>query len=222
MNFTSMSGGLMFVALGAVWFLFFIPSWSNRSVEKEQARNELEEVKQEARQEFAKLNAGVNAKSIDRKRRALLVRRVSTFVAFVSLGIAGWSSTLVISSPLAWIGVGAGAMLLTGAIGVSRAASKAYKNSLTESLGRRRVRSFAYGGQTANTDVSFNQLSPTSGLPDNSWAAQGVPSQIFRGSEGSLVDVRFAEVVELAPVRSEQTLESETLDEILRRRRANG
>ena len=212
----------MFVVLGAVWFLFFIPSWSNRSVEKEQARNELQEVKQEARQEFAKLNASVNAKSIDRTRRALLVRRISTFAAFVALGIAGWSCTLVISSPLAWIGVGSGAMLLTGAIGVSRAASKAYKNSLTESLSRRKVRSFVYGGQNANSDASFAEPAQNRGLPDNSWSAQGVPSQIFRGSEGSLVDVRFAEVVELAPARSEQILESETLDEILRRRRANG
>jgi hypothetical protein len=37
-----------------------------------------------------------------------------------------------------------------------------------------------------------------------------------------MVDVRFADVVELAAAQSERTLESDTLDEILRRRRANG
>jgi hypothetical protein len=221
MNFTSMSGGLMFVVLGAVWFLFFIPSWSNRSAEKEQARHELEEIKQEARQEVAKLSAGENVKSIDRTRRALLVRRISTFGSFAALGLAVWCSTLVLSSPLAWIGVGVGVVLLTGAIGVGRAAAKAYKASLSESLGRRKVRSFVYGLQSFNLSAAA-EPERTSGLPDKTWAAQGVPDQIFRGSEGSMVDVRFADVVELAAAQSERTLESDTLDEILRRRRANG
>lgn len=212
----------MFVALGAVWFLFFIPSWSNRSVEKEQARTERQEIKLEARQEVAKVTAGESAKITDRTRRALSVRRISTVVSFASLAAVAWSTTLVSASVFAWIGVCVGALVFALAVFVNRAASKAYKNSLTESLGRRKVRSYVYAGQLGTRDAQASSSAQGSGLPDNSWSAPGVPNQIFRGSEGSLVDVRFAEVVELGVAKNEQTLESDELNEILRRRRANG
>jgi len=212
----------MFVALGAVWFLFFIPSWSSRSAEKEQARNEREEIKVEARQEVAKVTAGEGAKITDRARRALSVRRISTGVSFVLVGGIAWSATLISSSVFAWVGVGSGVLLLLGAIAVNRAASKVYQTSLSQALGRRKVRSFVYAGQPGNQDARSQVASQSSGLPSNGWSAPGVPQQIFKGSEGSLVEVRFAEVVELPAAKNEQTLQSDDLDEILRRRRANG
>ena len=212
----------MFVALGAVWFLFFIPSWSNRSTEKEQARSAREEIKIEARQEVAKVTAGEGAKITDRARRALSVRRISTAISFVLVVGIAWSATLIAASVFAWIGVGAGVLLLLGAVAVNRAASKAYQNTLSQALGRRKVRSFVYAGQPGNHDAQSRATLQDSGLPDNSWSAPGVPGQIFKGSEGSLIEVRFAEVVELPATKNEQTLQSDDLDEILRRRRANG
>ncbi len=212
----------MFVALGAVWFLFFIPSWSNRSTEKEQTRSMREEIKREARQEVAKVTGGERGKITDRARRALSVRRISTATSFALVGGIAWSATLIAASVFAWIGVGAGVLLLSGAIAVNRAASKAYQNSLSQALGLRKVRSFVYAGQPGIHDSQARAALQDSGLPDKSWSAPGVPDQIFKGSEGSLVEVRFAEVVELPAAKSEQTLQIDDLDQILRRRRANG
>jgi hypothetical protein len=56
-----------------------------------------------------------------------------------------------------------------------------------------------------------------------------VPRQIYRGSDGAIEQVTFAEVVEIKPALVEETaaegeqfLGGAALDEILKRRRANG
>jgi len=56
-----------------------------------------------------------------------------------------------------------------------------------------------------------------------------VPRQIYRGSDGAIEQVTFADVVEIkpavteeTPVEAEQFLGGAALDEILKRRRANG
>jgi len=221
MNLTSMSGGLMFVALGVVWFLFFIPSWSNRSAEREQDRNDLAEVRQQAQVELARVSASISAKESDLANRSLRIKWAAALTALFALAATAFSATLVMSLPAAWFGVALGALVSIAAVVVNRAAARTRAQSLTASLGRRKTRAFAYTTRASNADAPLSPARLT-GLPDNSWRAPGVPGQIFKGSDGSLVDVTFAQVVELPLPAVEQTLESETLDEILRRRRANG
>jgi len=216
-----MSGGFMFVALGVVWFLFFIPSWSNRSAEREQDRNDLAEVRQQAQVEIAKVSASKSAKELGVARRLIRVKWVAALTALIALAATAFSSTLVLSQPAAWFGVALGASVSIIAFAINRSAARTHAQSLAASLGRRKARAFAYTTRASNSDAPLT-AQRLEGLADNSWRAPGVPGQIFKGSEGSLVDVTFAQVVELPVPVVEQTLESETLDEILRRRRANG
>jgi hypothetical protein len=210
----------MFVVLGAVWFLYFVPSFSKRSQEREAEHDELVAVRREAREIKTKLSSSRIKQSADAGARALGAKRLGSLVTFIGLGSGIWAATLLNSIEFAWAGVAGGFALAVAGVVLNRAANRSYRAAVSQSQSRRKSRPFVYSASYQTPAENASALR-TNGLPDNSWQSPGVPSQIYRGSEGTVLPTQFAEVVELEAAKA-PTLEAETLDEILRKRRANG
>lgn len=210
----------MFVVLGAVWFLYFVPSFSKRSQEREAEHDELVAVRREAREIKTKLSSSRIKQSADAGARALAAKRLGSLVTFIGLGSGIWVTTLLNSIEFAWAGVAGGFALAVAGVVLNRAANRSYRSAIAQSQSRRKSRPFVYSA-SYETPAENSAALRANGLPDNSWQSPGVPSQIFRGSEGTILPAQFADVVELETAKA-PILEAETLDEILRKRRANG
>lgn len=211
----------MLVALGAVWFLFFIPSWAKRSAEREQSRDEFAQIKHEATKQKARVTSSVVTKNALAADRALRAKRIGAAIAFIALCASAWSISVVATVFEAWYVLGGSLVVFAFGILINRVSARAYSSSLVESRNRRKSRPFAYTTSLAPVGSESRTTGDSSGLAPNGWVANSLPKPLYKGSEGTLVDVQFAEVLEL-PSKDEVVLESETLDEILRRRRANG
>lgn len=210
----------MFVVLGAAWFLYFVPSFSKRSQEREAERDELLALRSEAREIKTKLASSQIKQSAESGSRALSLKRIGALISFGGIGAAIWAATLLTSFDFAWMALAGGLGLATTGIVINRVANRSYRLAISQSQSRRKSRPYVYGA-TYETPAHSASASRTGGLPDNSWQAPGVPSQIYRGSEGTILPANFADVVEIETAKA-PILEAETLDEILRKRRANG
>lgn len=211
MDLTSLSGGLMLVALAAVWFVVFIPSWASRSTEKETEKTRVRELRESGR--AAEQNRSKVAKVATASARMLLVRSLLIALFVVSLGALAWGIALwsgALDATVILSAAGLGAVLSVVAL---RAVNLRYRAKLAEARTARKMHKIDPSLFNPNKDAV-----PDASRVKNGWTAPGVPEQLYRGSEGTIIEQTFAEVVELPAAK----LEGEALDEILKRRRANG
>jgi hypothetical protein len=229
MNLTSMSGGLMLAALAAVWFLVFMPSWMSRTSEREKTRVSSSQARVRETQELAKLSATEQVRVAGKARRATAIGRVSLATAALSTAVLAWTLAIWASMPEVTGWILTSAAVLCFSIAVNRLASRALTSALDSSRTLRSKAAQRRYSVTRAEDVvrARPETTQQQERDPRAWSAPGVPPQIYRGSQGSIEPTRFAEVVELRADESsardsEQTLEGAALDEILKRRRANG
>lgn len=196
MNFSAGSGGLMLVAFAAVWFIVFVPTWARRGEPKEQSTSIRK----------AALNQKLNRESRNTNARLQAFRFGS-----VLLAVAGAITTLTAALQAQyWLSfAGAGVLLIAlTAVRVSVVCA----------------RSLNADGYSRRTKIPAVTL-PAKAIVENvdasnprAWRAEQVPAQTYQSRVGKLETPKLADVVEL---EVQEKLDSETLDEILRRRRAN-
>lgn len=226
-----MSGGLMLAALAAVWFLMFLPSWMSRTSEREKSRDELAVAKQNQAEALARLSNSEQQRVANSARRALLIKRVALFVAVPAIAVMSWTLAILATNPEVLIWTIASAGVATVAILLNRIANTAYLSALDSS---RVIRSRA-AQRRANVALPdrAKQASTSEKLNEErdprAWSAPGLPRPLYKGSDGTIEQVTFAEVVEIksastneTAAETEQFLAGAALDEILKRRRANG
>ena len=221
----------MLAALAAVWFLMFLPSWMSRTSEREKNREELAVVRQNQAETVARLSKSEQQRVANSASKALLVKRVTLFVGLPAIAVLSWTLAILATNPELLIWSIASAVVATAAIFVNRLAQRSYLGALDSS---RVIRSRAAQRRaTVSLPDRNKQPSASKEAAENrdprAWSAPGLPRPLYRGSDGAIEQVAFAEVVEIksasadeTAVETEQTLAGAALDEILKRRRANG
>ena len=221
----------MLAALAAVWFLMFLPSWMSRTSEREKNREVLAVAKQNNSEVFARQSKTEQQRVVRSASKALLIKRVTLFVALPAIAVMSWSLAILATNPevLIWAIVSAG--VATAAMLLNRVANTAYLGALDSS---RVIRSRAAQRRASVALPDRNEQSSTSEKlvvekDARAWSAPGLPRPLYKGSDGAIEQVAFAQVVEIKPAssaesvaQSEQILAGAALDEILKRRRANG
>jgi hypothetical protein len=226
-----MSGGLMLAALAAVWFLMFLPSWMSRTSEREKNREELAVAKQNQAETVASLSKSEQQRVANSASKALLLKRVTLFVGLPAIAVLSWTLAILATNPELLIWSIASAGVATAAIFVNRLAQRSYLGAIDSS---RVIRSRAAQRRaTVSLPDRNKQPSASEGAAENrdprAWSAPGLPRPLYRGSDGAIEQVAFAEVVEIksastdeTSAETEQFLAGAALDEILKRRRATG
>lgn len=221
----------MLAALAAVWFLMFLPSWMSRSNEREKNREDLAIAKRQHEEVVKSLSSTEQQRLANSASRALLIRRATVFVMIPAIAVLSWTLAILASNPEVLIWSVASAAVTGAAIWVNRIANNSYLGSLDSS---RVVRSRA-AQRRANVALPerVQQNSATQQKIEErdprAWSAPGLPRPLYKGSDGSIEQVSFAQVVDITGVaatkaesETEPLLAGSALDEILKRRRANG
>lgn len=221
----------MLAALAAVWFLMFLPSWMSRSSEREKNREDLALAKQNQAEVVAKLSNSEQQRVAKAANKAALIKRASLFVAVPAIVVLSWCLAILATNPEVLVWAVASALLAAAALVLNRTAQRTYLRALDSSLAIRskaaqRRANVALPDRTSKPSSSENSVEVRD---PRAWSALGVPRPLYRGSEGAIEQVSFAEVIEIKPaaedelaVETQQLLGGSALDEILKRRRANG
>lgn len=202
MNFNG-SGGLVFLVIAGLWLWVFVPSWFKRSEERSELKRTV-------------------ISTIDPRQRRL---RTTRWV-FGSLSISsllGVSATifLAFSENFFWIVTSLFGAIFLGSTLIFRAAvmrqnELSFKNSRTRSSRKSH-------SQKVNLDEQIRDLISKNPADTRDWEPTPLPAP--RQRIGELETPTLAEVVEIEDrvVKNPPALlDSTALDEILRRRRANG
>ncbi len=222
----------MLAALAGVWLFIFVPSWMKSSVSREQQRSDSAELKNQRRTTKKNALESMGAKQALGVRRSFVAKRVTGIIALTSL--AALVVTISVFSAIAqpWIYVSAS----TGAFLVSFAANRIAHSVQLKVLyaatqSRRPVRLETAVQRTAAFAAGSPEASVLVQKDPRAWNAPGVPRQILRSPDGTLETPTIADVVNLSASmerRESENVEvsietsSINLDEILKRRRANG
>jgi hypothetical protein len=229
MNLNSLSGGIMLAALAGVWLLVFVPSWASSSKDRDARRQQYEAARQNQKLELSKVQTSPILQSAMQARRAKSLKRITGFASLAFLSAFGWSLTLIASSPSWWVWSSISVVGLGLVVGINRLADKKYQEALTKAT--RGATRMKYGVRPSGVSNSINTDAAQEPAADpRAWAATGVPSQLYRSATGTLATPKLAEVVAFADEvvkREDKTAVSNdtasiNIDEIMRRRRANG
>lgn len=201
MDLSSGAGGLTLVALGLVWFFMLVPSWSKRHELKEEASREREQVRE-------RLNRSVSASVAVKYERASRTKRIAIVAAASSATV----TILALLQSAIPIAIGAGVVFALSAT-LNRLANRSQKQLLVEGG---RVRTRISSGVVGSVQNSEQVIEPE--VDPRAWTPEEFPKQTLQNPVGTLESVQLAEVVEF---EKRPELDSETLNEILRRRRAN-
>jgi hypothetical protein len=187
----------MLVALAAVWFIVFLPSVTKRNQDKD-------EVARDRRVRKEKLTVSASPFIAEQVKRAKTKKRlfVSVVVTAAVAGLValfqGWTIAAVIAVAVA----------AASAVMARLATAKASRAIATGSSRRTKIGS----GLEAPLEAEVEPVE------DSTWKPTQVPAQTYQGRVGTLETATLADVVK---IEFSQELDRETLDEILRRRRAN-
>ncbi len=219
----------MLAALAGVWLLVFVPSWASSSKDRDARRQQYQAAKQNQKTELSRIQNSPLLQTAIQARRAKSLTRVTGFAALGFLSILGWSLTLIVSSPFWWAWSAASMAGLVISVVTNRIADKRYSEALSRSTkGATRMKFGVRPAEVAPSTITDASQEPQA--DPRAWAATGVPSQLYRSATGTLATPKLADVVAFAEElekREEQTVVSSdtssiNIDEIMRRRRANG
>jgi hypothetical protein len=199
MNFNFGSGGLMLVALAAVWFLVFLPALNGRGKE-----GRSESLDRSTRR--ALLNEHVSPRVAASARAARLSKQV-----FALLSIASGIASIVFVFQGAAVGALIAAGFVAGFVALSRIANARLNRILVSGSNRRNKVSAGLSGSLEKS------IEPTEEIEDRRWTPNEAPKQGLLNRVGTLESPTLADVVE---IEFPGELDSKELDEILRRRRA--
>jgi hypothetical protein len=215
------SGGLMLLIIAGLWVGVFVPSWFKRSEDRQVQRSTAQVVRGEIRD--IKKTSSVNKISsiAEQNYRLTLTRRIFTTIAFFAFVATIASIYGAVSQIFYWIVTFIFSMIFVGSVAVSRSAKRKSKQLLSSAV---KTRSSNFATNYMNV-YEPNAGSANAGIPVDTRAWQPNPLPAPKQRIGELESPNLAEVVEIdvqAFKNAPATLDSSALDEILRRRRANG
>jgi hypothetical protein len=220
MNFNG-SGGLMFLIIAGLWLWVFIPSWFKRSQERQVAKPISRELRQQAQGAQSTVGRSPISNLAERNIRLSMTNKIFSTIAFFSLATSIASIFLAVSQIFYWIVTFIFSVVFVTSWTIARAAKRKNLDVLAAASKRR---SNVYAS-VANSLRYQDAESSIAGIPvdTRAWEANRLPAP--RQRIGELELPTLAEVVEIEErviKKSQATLDSTALDEILRRRRANG
>jgi hypothetical protein len=220
MNFNG-SGGLMFLIIAGLWVWVFVPSWFNRSEGRSSQRSATRKVRGEIKTAKKKISQTPISAIANQNFRLAMTRRVFSTIAFFAFAFAFASIFMAVSQIFYWIVTFIFSSIFAGSFAIALAAKR---KSQTVLLRSSKNRSAIYAAN-AKTSRGLYEQSVIAGSPvdTRSWEPQALPAP--RQRIGELHTPTLAEVVEMEErvvKKPAATLDSTALDEILRRRRANG
>ena len=190
----------MLVAFAAVWFIVFLPSVGKKNRDKDASSK----ARREQREALTAKSSPAIAGKVSKAKTAERVLLGLTIAAIVATLVAVFQGSTL------------GAIVGVTAVAAFAVFSRVAHSRISSALetGSRRRAKLAPGltaGIAQNTDAAEF-------VEDKTWNPIALPQQVYQSKIGTLESPTLAEVVNL---EIPQVLESETLDEILRRRRAN-
>jgi hypothetical protein len=220
MNFNG-SGGLMLLIIAGLWVGVFVPSWFKRSEDRQVERSTAKVVRGEIRD--IKKTSSVNKISsiAEQNYRLTLTRRIFTTIAFFALAATIASIYGAVSQIFYWIVTFIFSTIFVVSIIISRAAKRKSKQLLSSAV---KTRSSNFATNYLN-GLKSEVGAVNAGIPVDTRAWQPNPLPAPKQRIGELESPTLAEVVEIdlqVIKNAPATLDSRALDEILRRRRANG
>jgi hypothetical protein len=220
MNFNG-SGGLMFLIIAGLWLWVFIPSWFKRSQERQTVNPSARQLRREARAARAEAPRSAISNLAERNFRLSMTQKIFSTIAFFSLATSIASIFLAVSQIFYWIVTFVFSAIFVTSWVIARAAKRKNLDVLARAS-KSRSNVFA---SVANSLRYEDAQSSIAGIPvdTRAWEPNRLPAP--RQRIGELELPTLAEVVEIEErviKKSQVTLDSTALDEILRRRRANG
>lgn len=211
----------MFLVIAGLWLWVFVPSWFKRSQERQIQKRQAQTITPEQIRTKKVVGRSTVTLLAERSYRLQATRRIFNFVAFSSISVAIGSIFLAVSQ-IFYLFV---TLTFLGIFLVSVAISKAAKRKSIQVSSHSAKARAAMFNVAANTVKSEQLIDVNGGIPINTrdWARAELPAPKQR--IGELEQLTLAEVVgieELVSQKSQNSLDATALDEILRRRRANG
>lgn len=190
----------MLVALAAVWFIVFLPSVGKKNRDKD-------EVSRERRERKEKLTANSSPQIASRVAKAKNLSR-----AFLAAASVAAVATFVFVFQGSILGAGIGLAAVVSFAVLARVASLRANSAIVSGARRRSKLPTGIVGEKVDyyEDEEF--------FDDRAWRPNQLPEQAYKAQVGTLENPTLADVVNIEFPRE---FDSETLDEILRRRRAN-
>ena len=220
MNFNG-SGGLMFLIIAGLWVWVFVPSWFKRSEDRKIQKEATNELRGEIKTVRSARTSSAISDLAQKNFKLKLTRRIFSVFAYLAFAAAIASIFAAVSQIFYWIVTLVFSAIFVSSFAIARSAKRKSLEVLA-SASKSRANVFA---SVANSLRYQDEKGLIAGIPvdTRSWQANRLPAP--RQRIGELETPTLAEVVEIddrvvknPPV----TLDSTALDEILRRRRANG
>jgi hypothetical protein len=220
MNFNG-SGGLMLLIIAGLWVGVFVPSWFRRSQLRQVERTSTQNLRGEIKKTRQPSNPGSRISLAQQNFRLQLTQTVSSSVAVFAFLGAIWSIFAAVSQIFYIFFSGGFLAIFIVSVALSRAAKRKNRGILTRAA-KNRAGMFS---SAANSSMTAEFIGNTSENPVNkrAWEPNALPAP--RQRIGELTMQSLAEVVEIenrVAKNATAELDSTALDEILRRRRANG
>ena len=211
----------MFLIIAGLWVWVFVPSWFKRSEDRQTQRVTTQKVRGEIRKAKNSPESNTISGLAEQNFRLTLTRRIFTTIAFFAFAASIASIFVAVSQIFYWIVTFIFSAIFALSFAVARAAKKKSQDLLTRAA---RSRASIYAGSASATRGMYQQ-GVIAGNPVDIRAWEPNPLPAPKQRIGELETPTLAEVVEMdvrATKNASATLDSTALDEILRRRRANG
>lgn len=211
----------MFLIIAGLWLWVFIPSWFKSSQERQTLKPNPRELRRPVITAESSADRSPISTLAERNIRLSMTSKIFSTISFFSLATSIASIFLAVSQFFYWIVTFIFATIFIASLAIARAAKRKNKEVLSTAS---RSRSNVYAS-AANTLRFLDAQSSIAGIPVDTrdWEPNRLPAP--RQRIGELELPTLAEVVEIEErvrSKSQATLDSTALDEILRRRRANG
>lgn len=199
----------MLLVIASLWIWVFVPSWFKRSEERQSERKFAGQIKSEIKtaKKQSVSKPGSIAALAARNYRLAMTRRVFGTVLLSALVAAVFLAVQAPTNPVLWLAAGGSLSVAVLSVIILRKATAKARELISKSA---RTRSSIYA-ETAYVAVSSAQVD------ERAWEPNPLPAP--RERIGALEVPELAQVISIEPARQ---LSSSELDEILRRRRANG
>lgn len=199
----------MLLVIASLWIWVFVPSWFKRSEERQSERKFAGQIKSEIKtaKKQSVSKPGSIAALAARNYRLAMTRRVFGTVLLSALVAAVFFAVQAPTNPMLWLAAGGSLAMAVLSVVILRKATAKARELISKSA---RTRSSIYA-ETAYVAVSSAQVD------ERAWEPNPLPAP--RERIGALEVPELAQVISIEPARQ---LSSSELDEILRRRRANG
>lgn len=216
----SLNGGWMFAVVVLLWVLVYVPNWGTKKDDQEQGSSFGRKFSKNSSAGAKKTSNGVSQLAIRNKniraiRAAFIVLLATSFVVTVVGVVLSFNNIMW----LAMSGIALAAFMLSASALRSSRKKASPQTALTmEQLAAQRARMAYSIREAALRDARTEQL-----FDERAWSSSELPESNLARRTGEIEAVSLAEVLPITDKQNrqgEKTLDSNELDQILKRRRA--